>query len=104
MVRADLLYPIGSGGMTFIPLTIGIICQLQATEPLEKLAAPTISLDGDNLIIESNDGRETSYDIYVDGVFVVNIPAKTYDYEQEGSIVTLSNAPYSQEGSEVTIQ
>ena len=102
MVRADLLYPIGSGGMTFIPLAIGIICQLQTTAPLEKLAAPTISLDGDNLIIESNDGRETSYDIYVDGVFVVNIPAKTY--EQEGSVVTLSNAPYSQEGSEVTIQ
>lgn len=27
-----------------------------------------------NLKIYSNDGRETSYDIYVDGVFKVNVP------------------------------
>lgn len=36
-----------------------------------------------NLKIYSNDGRETSYDIYVDGVFKVNVPISPTPSEYE---------------------
>ena len=43
----------------------------------EQLAAPTLSLSGDTLMITDNSEQAESFDLYVDGVYAANVPTQS---------------------------
>lgn len=47
---------------------------------------------------------ESNVNATVDEESLIFFLGKTYDYQQDGTEVTLTNAPYTKEGSVVTIQ